>query len=236
MAVWTVEQTGAFLDAATRDRLYPLLHLIADRGLRRGEAVGLRWEDVDLGARSMQISQQVVQLGWATEIGAPKTDSGARTVSLDQGTAEVLRRWRRIQEDEMRVPGDRWAETGYVFTREDGTPVHPDLASDGFQRLLRTARLPPIRLHDLRHTAASLALQAGVPMKVVSEQLGHSSLAITADTYTSILPGVAKAAAEAVAAVMPRRPGLGGTHRNRPRSQSVHRPTPGRLRPCPAGP
>jgi integrase len=206
VAVWTAEQAGTFLDGALRDRLYPVLHLIAYRGLRRGEAVGLRWEDVDLDARSMQIAQQIVQLGWATEVGAPKTDSGARTVSLDQGTVAVLRRWRQIQQAESRILGAGWCQTGYVFTREDGTPLHPDVASDGFQRLVRTAGLPPIRLHDLRHTAASLALQAGVPMKVVSEQLGHSSLAITADTYTSILPAVARAAAEAVAGVIPRRP------------------------------
>jgi len=82
--------------------------------------------------------------------------------------------------------------------------VHPDLVSDTFQRIAAAARLPPIRLHDLRHTAASLALQAGVPMKVVSEQLAHSSLAITADTYTSVLPAVAHAAAEAVADAVPR--------------------------------
>lgn len=206
VAVWTADQAGAFLDAAIRDRLYPLFHLVAYRGLRRGEAVGLRWEDVDLDACSMQITQQVVQLGWTTEVGAPKTDSGARTVSLDRGTAEVLRRWRSIQANELKLLRPRFAETGYVFTREDGTPLHPQLASDGFQKLSRAAGLPPIRLHDLRHTAASLALQAGVPMKVVSEQLGHSSLAITADTYTSILPAVAKAAAEAVAGIIPRRP------------------------------
>jgi hypothetical protein len=92
-----------------------------------------------------------------------------------------------------------------MFTREDGTQLHPDTASTVFARLQREAGLPPIRLHDLRHTAASLALAAGVPLKVVSEQLGHSSLAITADTYTSVLPAVARAAAEAVADVIPRR-------------------------------
>ncbi len=90
VTVWTADQAGTFLDASMHDRLYPLLHLIAYRGLRRGEAVGLRWEDVDLGARSMQITQQIVQLGWVSEVRAPKTDSGARTVCLDEGTAELL--------------------------------------------------------------------------------------------------------------------------------------------------
>ena len=91
-----------------------------------------------------------------------------------------------------------------MFTREDGSQLHPDTVSTVFERIHREAGLPPIRLHDLRHTAASLALAAGVPLKVVSEQLGHSSLAITADTYTSVLPAVAAAAAEAVADVIPR--------------------------------
>ena len=91
-----------------------------------------------------------------------------------------------------------------MFTREDGSQLHPDTVTTAFERLHRDAGLPPIRLHDLRHTAASLALAAGVPLKVVSEQLGHSSLAITADTYTSVLPAVAQAAAEAVAGVIPR--------------------------------
>jgi integrase len=214
VAVWTAEQAGRFLDRAAKDRLYPLFHLVAYRALRRGEAVGLRWEDVDLGTGSIRITQQIVQLGWKTEVGDPKTQHGERTISIDEATVRVLRRWRDIQQRERTTWGPDADTTGLVFTREDGTGLHPDLATDGFQRLSRLAGLPPIRLHDLRHTAASLALQAGVPMKVVSEQLGHSSLAITADwghlplagDYTSVLPAVAKAAAEAVAGVIPRTP------------------------------
>jgi integrase len=205
VAVWTAEQTGTFLDAAAHDRLYPIYHLIAYRGLRRGEAVGLRWEDVDLARRQLIVAQQVVQLGWRTEVGVPKTDCGTRMVPLDPGTTAVLEAWRQTQLAEAEVWGRAWQHTGLVFTREDGSQLHPDLVTDTFHRLAAAAGLPPIRLHDLRHTAASLALQAGVPMKVVSEQLGHSSLAITADTYTSVLPVVAHAAAEAVANTVPRR-------------------------------
>ncbi len=205
VAVWTAEQTGTFLDAARSDRLYPLFHLIAYRGLRRGEAVGLRWVDVDLERGALRVTQQVVQLGWATEIGPPKTGSGERTISLDEKTVAVLRRWSVLQVRHREGWASGWVDSGLVFTRENGGPLHPDLATDAFARLARRAGLPPIRLHDLRHTAASLALQAGVPMKVVSEQLGHSSLAITADTYTSVLPAVARAAAEAVSRIIPRR-------------------------------
>jgi integrase len=210
VAVWTPDQAGRFLDAAARERLYPLFHLIAYRGLRRGEAVGLRWEDVHFAGRSLTVTQQVVQLGWATEVGEPKTDTGTRTVSLDDDTLRVLRQWQETQEAEARTWGAAWTDTGLVFTREDGSGLHPASVTDLFQAVYAKAELSPIRLHDLRHTAASLALQAGVPMKVVSEQLGHSSLAITADTYTSVLPAVAQAAAEAVAGIVPRtRPTIG---------------------------
>ncbi len=200
---------------------YPLFHLIAYRGLRRGEAVGLRWQELDLDTGQARITRQVVQLGWRTEVGEPKTDSGARTVSLDTTTVAVLRSWRVTQVAERDRWGQAWRAAGLVFTREDGSPLHPDLVTDTFARLSQRAGLPPIRLHDLRHTAASLALQAGVPLKVVSEQLGHSSLAITADTYTSALPAVAQAAAEAVAAVVPRAGAAGASAAAFPfRSQS----------------
>ena len=126
-------------------------------------------------------------------------------MSLDLGTVQVLRRWRERQDTERATADDAWHDTGLVFTREDGSQLHPEHVVDTFQRIARGAGTPPIRLHDLRHTAASLALQAGVPMKVVSEQLGHSSLGITADTYTSVLPAVAQAAAEALAGIVPRR-------------------------------
>ena len=204
VAVWTAEQTGRFLDAAQPERLYPLFHVIAYRGLRRGEAVGLRWEDVDLDRAQLRIRQQVVQLGWETQIGEPKTASGARPVSLDANTVNVLREWRAEQQRERQAMGDAWQHTGFVFTDIDGSGLHPDVATDTFQRIARGAGLPPIRLHDLRHTSASLALAAGVPMKVVSELLGHSSTVITADTYTSVLPEVATAAAEAVFQIIPR--------------------------------
>ena len=221
VAVWTAEQTGAYLDAAAEHRLYPVYHLIAYRGLRRGEAVGVRWQDVDLTGRRLTVAQQIVQLGWATEVGAPKTDSGERIIALDAATVQVLLAWQKRQAAEYEQAGDAWQATGLVFTREDGTGLHPDLVTDTFHRLRETAGLPPIRLHDLRHTAASLALQAGVPMKAVSELLGHSSFAITLDTYTSVLPDVAAAAAEAVAGIVPRKTPEPVDAEQQPRSQSV---------------
>ncbi len=202
--VWSPEQVGRFLDFADEDRLSALYHLVALRGLRRGEAVGLRWTDVDLDAGRLRVAQQVVQLGYATAVGEPKTATGARTVSLDVDTCAVLRAHRARQAAERLAWGPAWSDSGRVFTREDGAGVHPEYVSRHFAALARAAGLPPIRLHDLRHTAASLALAAGVPLKIVSDQLGHSSITITADTYTSVLPAVAHDAAERTAGLIPR--------------------------------
>ena len=204
VAVWTPVQTGGFLDHARDDRLYPLFHLVVFRGLRRGEAVGLRWTDVDLEALTVTVSEQIVQLGWQTERGAPKTDSGARTIALDADTAAVLLDHRDRQESERKAWGEGWISTGLVFTREDGSELHPATVTTRFERLVRDADLPPVRLHDLRHGAATLALAGGTHLKVVSEMLGHSSIGITADTYTTVLPEVARAAAEVVARLVPR--------------------------------
>jgi integrase len=210
VAVWTPAQTGQFLDSIEGHRMYALYHLIAFRGLRRGEAVGLPWTNVDLDNGFLTVSTQIVQLGWATEEAAPKADSEG-VVALDRATVEVLRTHRERQQEEADAHPTAWQHTGLVFTREDGTAIHPELVSRTFDRLVRDADLPPIRLHDLRHGAATLALAAGVDLKVVSAMLRHSSITITADTYVSVLPETARAAAEAAAAVVPRKGRFGPT-------------------------
>ncbi|MDQ3343800.1 MAG: site-specific integrase [Actinomycetota bacterium] len=202
--VWTPDQTGAFLDSAVEDPLYALYNLIALRGLRRGEAVGLSWSDVDLDGCSLLIREQVVQLGWRTLRTAPKAGS-ERGLALDTGTVEVLRAHRLRQRAELEFLGLDPDGVTAVFTRVDGQPVHPDYVTRHFTRLITAAALPPIRVHDLRHGAATLALASGVAMKVVQEMLGHSSITITSDTYTSVLPQVARAAAQAAADLVPRR-------------------------------
>jgi integrase len=204
--VWDADTVGAFLSAVHADRLYALFHLAVLRGLRRGELCGLRWVDVDLDAGVLHVRQQIVQLGYAVALGSPKTRSGTRSVALDVGTMGALRDHRRRQRDEQGVAASAWVDSGLVFTREDGTALHPEYVTRHFARLVRRADLPMIRLHDLRHTAATLALAAGVEMVVVSRQLGHSSLSITADTYTHVLPVVAADAAERVAALVPTGP------------------------------
>ncbi|MFG2756770.1 tyrosine-type recombinase/integrase [Streptomyces wuyuanensis] len=201
--VWTPEQTGVFLDRAAEHRLYALYHLIAFRGLRRGEACGQQWTDTDLGAGLLTVATQLVQRGWRVEESAPKTDSGERVVALDSETVKVLKAHRKRQMKERLKWGEAYVETGRVFTQENGEWLHPAWVTNQFQRLAAEAGLPPIRLHDLRHGAATLALAAGADMKVVQEMLGHSSITITSDTYTSVLPEVARKAAEDAARLVP---------------------------------
>jgi integrase len=202
--VWTAEQTGIFLDATADDRLAALWHLAAYRGLRRGELCGLGWSDVDLVAGHLTVRRSRVQVGWSVVEDAPKSDAGERTVALDVDTVTVLREHAGRQALEREQWGAAWRGSGYVFTREDGSPVHPEYVTSRFATLAAAAGLPPVQLHGLRHGAASLMLAAGVPMKVVSETLGHSTVKITSDTYTSVFPDVSISAAELTARSVPR--------------------------------
>ncbi|BBH66469.1 hypothetical protein ACTI_31540 [Actinoplanes sp. OR16] len=173
-------------------------------GLRRGEACGLRWEDVDLRGRTMTVAIQLVDNDGEVAESEPKSDAGNRMVALDVVTVSVLRSHRLRQQEAQLKAGEAWLDSGRVFTQANGAWVEPDWLSDHFDRLVRRSELPPIRLHDLRHGAATLALAAGVDMKVVQDMLGHSSYALTSDTYTSVLPEVAQSAAEAAARLIPR--------------------------------
>ena len=134
----------------------------------------------------------------------PNLDAGDREIALDAGTVAALRAHRRRQIAYRLQWGSAWVDSGKVFTREDGSVLHPATVTDRFQALAAAAKLPPIRLHDLRHGAASLMLTAGVRPKVVQETLGHSTITLTLDTYTSVYSEVAAEAAEAAAALVPR--------------------------------
>jgi integrase len=202
--VWTLEQTGTFLDHIAEDPLYPLFHLIAFRGLRRGEACGQRWTDTDLDGQLLTVARQLVVDGWEVYEDDPKTDAGARTIALDTDTVAVLRAHRARQRADREKWDTAWVETGRVFTRPDGSWLHPNLVSDRFCQLFEEIGLPPVRLHDLRHGAASIAHAAGADLHAIKEMLGHSSIAITSDTYTTLLPQVDRSIAEAAARLVPR--------------------------------
>jgi hypothetical protein len=142
--------------------------------------------------------------GWEVYEDDPKTDAGARTIALDSDTVRALRRHRLQQDKDREKCESAWVETGRVFTRENGELLHPANVTRRFIEPYEEIDLPPIRLHDLRHGAATLAHAAGADLKDIQEMLGHSSITITADTYTSLLPEADLAIAEAAARLVPR--------------------------------
>jgi integrase len=212
--VWTPEQTAVFLKRARGHRLYAQYRLIAFRGLRRGESCGLRWPDLDLAGGLASIGWQIVQFGATTAQGQPKSEAGQRQVALDKQTINALLAHKARQNHERLSAGAGWADTGFVFTTETGQPLDPADVTGQFHWLCMEADLPPIRLHDLRHGAATMLLAAGHDMKMVQETLGLSSITIAADTYTSVLPELARQAAEDVAALLnpPKRPNSAKTN------------------------
>lgn len=203
--VWTAQQVGSFLDAIGEHPLALLFELTVKAGLRRGEVIGLRWSDVDLDDAVMLVAQSVVQVGGALHVGTPKTKKSTRRVPLDEDTVAALRSHRRRQLEQRMLAGDGWKDDDRVFARPDGEGLVPEYVSRTFRNLARQAGLPPIRLHELRHTSASLALAAGVPMRVVSERLGHSTIGITQNLYTHVFDELSRDAADKIAGLIPRR-------------------------------
>ena len=202
MHVWTREELAAFLRETRNKQPGPLWHLLAMSGLRRGEALGLKWSDVDLKAGRLAIQRQRVLKGYEVQERPQTKTRKGRPVSIDAGTVAALRRQSERQLADSDEWGDAWQATGHVFTREDGSPWHPDRVRKLFEQRLNTADVPRIRMHDLRHTWATLALRAGVNPKVVQERLGHANIAITMDIYSHVLPDLQESAAELVAALV----------------------------------
>ncbi len=202
MRTWTATQLGAFLRKIEGERYYPAFLLAASTGMRRGEVLGLRWEDVDLDTNRLSVRQSLVSVQYKPEVTEPKTERSKRCIQLDTVTVAALRKHRAKQAEEQLAGGAEYRNTGYVFTCISGEFVHPDRFSQIFNDLVEKSGLPRIRLHDLRHTHATLALCAGVHPKVVSERLGHSTIAMTMDTYSHAIPALEQEAAERVAALV----------------------------------
>jgi integrase len=165
---------------------------------------GCDWRDVDLETARITVLTERVQLGWEAVESEVKSDASNAAVAIDADTVAVLRAWRRAQLAERLSMGEHWTDTGLVFTLEDGTASHPDRLTDIFEWEAFRAGLPPIRFHDLRHSAASIAHAAGASMKDIQALLRHSSLTITADLYTSVFEDLAAGLAEQMARAVPR--------------------------------
>jgi Site-specific recombinase XerD len=199
MRTWTKEQVKAFLEAMKDERLSPLWHTIALTGMRRGEAIGLKWSDVDLENARLSVRRALIPTSREVVVSEPKTAKGRRVIALDPGTVEVLKAQAARQLDEQQEWDEAWVDSGLVFTLENGEALDPESVSRYFRQAVKRSLLPQIRLHDLRHTHATLALQAGIHPKVVSERLGHATISITLDTYSHAIPALQEEAAALIA-------------------------------------
>lgn len=203
LRTWSAAELRAFLQHIEGDYYAPPLFLAGATGMRRGEVLGLRWTNLDLAAGRIAVRQSLVALHGELIFSPPKTARGRRNVALDERTVAVLRAHRKaVLEDRMILGRGTPDAEALVFTAPDGSPVNPESFSDHFTRLAKAAGLPLIRFHDLRHSHATLALQAGVHPKVVSERLGHSTVAFTLDVYSHSIPAMQEDAAEKVAALV----------------------------------
>ena len=195
----TAEQVKVLFQAAKGDRLEALYVLAVTTGLRQGELLGLRWDDIDLEVGTLQVRRTLTTAKGGPVLSAPKTKGSRRTVKLSPTALEALRSHLARQLEEIDRVGSLWREKGLIFAAEVGEPLRRQyVTARRFKPLLRRAGLPEIRFHDLRHTCATLLLSENVNPKVVSEMLGHATIAITLDTYSHVLPTMQESAAKAM--------------------------------------
>ena len=200
----TPEETRLLLEAASGDRLEALYVLAIATGLRQGELLALKWDDVDLERGMLRVRRTLTRTGGKVSLGEPKTKKSRRSVNLTAAAMEALQSHLSRQLEEMERMGLLYQFGGLVFANEVGGIINPsNLRNRSFARLLKRAGLPPdTRFHDLRHTCATLLLSRNVNPKIVSEMLGHSSIAITLDTYSHVLLTMQESAIHALEDVL----------------------------------
>ena len=201
--VWDPAQVAHFLDFTANDRLACMWRLVLLRGFRRGEICALADADVDTARAAVTVSAALVQVRGRLIWGKPKSKAGERVVGLDKGSVAAVTAHRTLRKRERLVAGEAWADSGQMFTDELGERLHPEYVSRRFRELAKAAGLPVIKFHAARHTAATLALEAGIDIKIVSEQLGHSTTTITRDLYQHVRHQVHVDSAEKVVDLLP---------------------------------
>lgn len=202
LTVWTAEQLRTFLEGVREDRWYALWHLYATTGMRRGEALGLRWTDVDLDSARLTVARELTVVDGRPHEDEPKTKRGRRTLALDEETVEVLRAHRKRQAEERLLAGPAYQGRDLVFCWGDGSLLHPHRPTRWLGEHAARLGLPHLTPHGLRHSYSTLALAEGVPVKVLSERLGHASVGVTLRLYAHVTPGDDAQAAATVAAAI----------------------------------
>lgn len=203
--MWDTETIWRFLDATRGSKFGEFYQMALLTGMRRSELCGLQWDSVDLSNGRLSVVRTLQRLtGEGLVEGQPKTQRSRRMIALSPDAVEVLHGIRGKQMESQLKYGEVWENTGYVFTQADGSPVDPDMISKDFPKIIRSAGLPKMTLHGLRHAHASILLKEGINPKVVSERLGHSTIATTMDVYSHIMPGLQEAAALALDAGLAR--------------------------------
>lgn len=188
VTAFTVDQGETLFERAATTRLAPLLRFAFYSGLRRGEVLGLRWDDVDRGKWTVAVRRSRVVVAGKGVTQDPKTEAGVRTVTVPAPAVEALRAQWALRAKDKLAAGERWREGDWVFATETGGALNPNNVSRDFRRLRDAAGLPPLPFHALRHTAVSMQLAAGVALEIVSKKIGHKRVGLTADTYGHLLP------------------------------------------------
>jgi len=197
MNIMSPEEIGKFLDSARETDYYVFFSTLLCTGLRRGELLALRWRNLDLDSGTLTVVETAYKLGNGEyRIKEPKTPQSRRNVTLPISLVELFKIYRADQELLRIQLGISLNADDFVFIRPNGSPINPNALTLAFKRIIKRAGLRGIRIHDLRHTHATLMLKAGVHPKVVSERLGHANIGITLDIYSHVLPGLQEAAAE----------------------------------------
>ena len=190
MKVWSSDQLRTFSQSVATHRWSAVWSLMATTGMRRGEVLGLRWTDVDLEARTVRVQSTRIRYRSTIATSTPKTARGNRTIAVGPAIVAALRAWKRHQTADRFLVGEAWSDVdGLIVTNIDGSAPNPEAFSNLFANLARRAGLPAIRLHDLRHSYATAALAAGVPVKVVSQRVGHADVGVTLKVYAHVMPG-----------------------------------------------
>lgn len=193
---WTPDEVIRFLDAIRGDRLYALFYLALHTGMRRGEILGLMWEDMDLENGFISVRRAIVRRYRGTVVKEPKTEKSRRRIQITRDVVDVLKAYKVIQNKERLLFGEDYVNTGYVFTKPEGGPLEPCYVTGYFNRLVKKAGVRSIKFHALRHTHATLLGAAGVPLKSVSARLGHSSVVMTGDIYSHVFSDMDREAAD----------------------------------------